>query len=174
MPQEQIVLFLFMGESMSSNRKITWAEAEVSLLSCLRREGWDPGLLSLNDILGHLKTLCWPLDPPFSCHLTTEAHNASSSAFRDVQLSGWVMGTHICIGKGGCFTLDSSPPLLSHLTSSYWWWGSPSPSSTWKGWFKHFALDELCLWILSALHNLGFSIRSLWGYFLAKRHGYFV
>lgn len=174
MPQEQIVLFLFMGESMVSNRKIGWAEVELSLLGCLSRERWDPGLLSLTDIFGHFKTLCWPLDPPFSCCLTLEACDASSSAFWDVQCTGRVMGTQTCVGRGRCFILDSSSPLLSPLTSSYLWWGFPSLSSTWKSWFKHFALGKLCLWILSALQHLGFSIRSLRGYFLGKTHGYFM
>ena len=146
----------------------------ILLLGCLRMKGGDPGLLSLTDILRHFKTLCWPLDPPFSCCLTLEARDVSSSAFWDVQLTGQRTGTQICIGRGGCFTLDWSTPLLRTLTRRYLWWGSPSLSSTWKSWFKHSALGKSCLWILSALQHLGFSIHSLWGYFLGKMYGYFM
>lgn len=146
-----IVLFLFVGESVVSNKEISQAASELSLLGCSRREVWGLGLLSLADFLGH-----WPLDPPHSCCLNLEAYDASVSALWDVQVTGQVLGKQICMGRGS----DPSPPVLSPLTSSYWWLGSLSLFSTWRSCFKYCLLGKLFLWIPSALHHLG--THSLW------------
>lgn len=58
-------LGIFVRGRKYGKRKITWAEAELSLLGCLRGEGWGQGFPSPNYIWVNFKILCWTLDPSF-------------------------------------------------------------------------------------------------------------